>query len=59
MADKHYVINENDVQRLIKEILHERNVFTDTTVNLTGIDASVRKVLKDLKELQAKPDQEF
>lgn len=57
MADKHYVINENDVQRLIKEILHERNVFTDTTVNLTGIDASVRKVLKDLKELQAKPDQ--
>ena len=57
MADKHYVINENDVQRLIKEILHERNVFTDTTINLTGIDTSVRKMLKDLKELQEKPDQ--
>lgn len=55
--DKHYVINENDIQRFIKELLHERNVFTDTTINLTGIDVSVRKMLKDLQELQNKPDQ--
>lgn len=57
MADRHYVINENDIQRFIKELLHERNVFTDTTINLTGIDVSVRKMLTEIQELQNKPDQ--
>lgn len=52
-----HVIAPEHLEKLLIELLHEKQVFSDPTINLTGLEQNLKKVFKDLEQLKAKPEQ--